>query len=79
MAGLGDQPFAYAVTKDGRVRVSYGSRVVTTVGGTRGARLAAALAAADEDEVQQLLARATGNFKRGNERLGRPGRPSRAK
>ena len=68
MAGLADRPFAYAVTKDGRVRISYGSRVVTTVGGTGAARLAAALAHADEDEAQQLLARATGNFKRGNER-----------
>lgn len=69
--GLDDRPFAYAVTKDGRVRISYGSRVVTTVAGSAAARLVAAIARADDDEVQHLLARATGNFKRGNERPAR--------
>ena len=70
MSGLADAPFRFAVTKDGRVRISWGSRVVTTVAGAAATRLTASLdgAADDEDQVQQLLARATGNFKRGNER-----------
>lgn len=71
MPGLDDAPFRYAVTKDGRVRISWRSRVVTTVAGTAAARLIASLEAADDERIQQLLARATGNFKRGNER-GRP-------
>ncbi len=62
--------FGYAVTKDGRVRISYGPRVVTTVAGAAASKLIASLRAADEQAVQQLLARATGNFKRGNERPG---------
>ena len=73
MPGLEDRPFGYAVTKDGRVRITWRSVVVTTVAGTKAAQLVAALDDAGDEEVQQLLARATGNFKRGNERPRRPG------
>ena len=60
--------FSYSVTKDGRVRIAFCGRHVVTVAGARAARLSERLAAADgDDETQQLLARATGNFKRGNE------------
>jgi hypothetical protein len=40
---------------------------VVTVAGSRAARLSDQLAGADGEQAQQLLARATGNFKRGNE------------
>lgn len=68
------------------MRISYDGRVVATVSGRAGERLAAALEtartggnravpdsapAADprrDMAVQLLLAKATGNFKRGNER-----------
>jgi hypothetical protein len=60
--------FSYTVTKDGRVRIAFRGRQVVTVAGARAGRLSAQLAHADGDETQQLLARATGNFKRGNER-----------
>ena len=53
------------------MRITYGSRVVTTVAGAAASRLAEALVRADDREVQHLLAPATGNFKRGNERPGR--------
>ena len=67
--GLHDDPFAVQQTKDGLVRISRGGRVVVTLGGARGERLSRALeAAADEAVRQQLLARATGNYRRGNER-----------
>jgi hypothetical protein len=62
------EPFAYRVTRDDRVFVSFHGRHVVTVAGAKGERLAAALAGADGEQVQLLLARATGNFKRGNER-----------
>ncbi|UKJ65242.1 hypothetical protein H1Q78_07930 [Cellulosimicrobium cellulans] len=65
-------PFDHQVTQDGRVRVSRGGRIVVTVAGTAADRLAAALERAeardDEGEVQLLLARATGNYRRGNEK-----------
>ena len=67
--GLEDDPFTAQVTQGGQVRVARGGRVVVTVGGTQAARLIAALdAAPDEAACQQLLARATGNYRRGNER-----------
>ena len=63
-------PFTHRATRAGTVRVSRGGRVVTPVGDARAERLLRALEAADgdEDEIQQLLARATGNYRRGNER-----------
>ncbi|HJR97208.1 MAG TPA: hypothetical protein VJ979_04810 [Actinomycetota bacterium] len=68
MGGLEAEPFGYAITKDGRIRITWRSKVVVTVSGSKASRLAAALTAADPEQVQRLLARATGNFKRGNER-----------
>lgn len=67
--GLEDDPFSYDVTKSGLVRISRGGRVVVTVGGSRAARLIAELGRDDESD-QQLLARVTGNYRRGNERRG---------
>jgi hypothetical protein len=61
-------PFEYRVTKQGAVIVSRGGRAVMTVGGRDAARLVAALQAADETAAQHLLARASGNYRRGNER-----------
>lgn len=65
--GLEDDPFSYDVTKSGLVRISRGGRVVVTVGGARASRLIAELGRDDETD-QQLLARVTGNYRRGNER-----------
>jgi hypothetical protein len=66
---LADEPFDYQVTKSGLVRISRGGRVVVTVAGAQADRLAAALErAADEHAAQLLLAKATGNYRRGNER-----------
>jgi hypothetical protein len=68
LVGLEDNPFDWRVTRDGQVLVSRGGRVVTTLRGAAAERLIGKLHGADEDEAQHLLARATGNYKRGNER-----------
>lgn len=68
--GLADDPFDWRTTKDGQVLVSRGGRVVTTVRGRAAAQLLGRLSRASDDEVQQLLARVTGNYRRGNERRG---------
>jgi len=61
--------FGATVTKDARVLVSWEGRTVVTVAGAPGRRLAERLASAPDEEARQLLlARASGNFKRGNER-----------
>lgn len=66
--GLTDDPFGWQVTKDGRVRVFRGGREVVVVAGRDAARLRRRLEGADERAAQQALARATGNYRRGNER-----------
>ncbi|MEQ1567538.1 MAG: hypothetical protein ABMA64_17990 [Myxococcota bacterium] len=68
MDPLAHEPFGYLVTKQGQVRITFEGREVTVVAGRDALRLTTRLAAADGPGVQQLLARATGNFKRGNER-----------
>jgi hypothetical protein len=69
---LTTDPFEHRATKDGSVQISRGGRVVTTVRGSAASRLLAAIERApDHDAVQHLLARATGNYRRGNERAGR--------
>ncbi|MGZ8687808.1 MAG: hypothetical protein ACXWZP_05205 [Gaiellaceae bacterium] len=58
--------FSYTAAKDDAVRISWNGRVVTTLRGDRARRFL--------DEVEQggdeqlAMAKATGNFKRGNER-----------
>lgn len=68
--GLEHDPFDYRITKDGRILVSRGGRMIVTIAGSQAERLVGLLGE-DEREDQELLARATGNYRRGNERRGR--------
>jgi hypothetical protein len=63
---LAEDPFSYRVTKQGRVFIDRGGRTVTVVAGTDAKALTAKLDGAGPDVVQQLLARATGNYRRGS-------------
>ncbi|MGH9250876.1 MAG: hypothetical protein ACRD0W_15325 [Acidimicrobiales bacterium] len=65
---LADDPFEYRVTKNGQVFVSRGGRQVSTIAGARAARLIRDLENGDERARQLALAKATGNYRRGNER-----------
>ena len=60
--------FSWSEHKNGEIAISRDGRVVTVVRGRAAERLTARLTAADDDGVQQVLARATGNYRRGNER-----------
>ena len=60
--------FVWQATKNGRVGPSWEGRVVTTLTGAPAARFLREVEAADEEPAQLLMARATGNFRRGNER-----------
>jgi hypothetical protein len=64
----GDAPFSYATRADGTVVISYHAAPVTILRGKAAAKFATRVAGADDEGAQQLMARATGNFKRGNER-----------
>jgi hypothetical protein len=65
---LGDEPFSYVTRADGTVVIRYRQAPVTLLRGKAAARFASRIAGADADAAQQAMARATGNFKRGNER-----------
>lgn len=65
---MGHEKFDYRVHKHGLVRIFWEGRCIMTVGGERGQTLAKELSEAGDEEVQYLLQRVTGNFKRGNER-----------
>jgi phosphatidylserine/phosphatidylglycerophosphate/cardiolipin synthase-like enzyme len=65
------EEFTYSLLADGRVRISHRGRHVVTLTGNRAATFAARAEHADAAERQLLMARFTGNFKRGNERLAR--------
>lgn len=65
---LVDDPFSWRETKAGEIMISRGGRVVQTLGGAAATKLLKALAAANETQEQLLLAKSTGNYKRGNER-----------
>ena len=65
---MSDLGFSWRATKDGRVRISRAGRVVTTLSGAQASRFTDRVQGADDDAAQHLMARATGNYKRGNER-----------
>ncbi|MFL6120270.1 hypothetical protein [Actinophytocola sp.] len=68
--GLEEDPFDWRATKNGQLLISRGGRLVTTVRGQIAAKLQGRLDQATDEEAQQLLARATGHYKHGNERRG---------
>lgn len=65
---LKDEPFSYLLRADGSIVIRYNTAPVTLLRGKAAARFTTRIADADAASAQQLMARATGNFKRGNER-----------
>ncbi|PUA82305.1 hypothetical protein [Nocardioides currus] len=57
--------FDWAELPDGSVRITHHGKPATTL---RGGRAADFLRDVEDDDPQELMARLTGNFKRGNER-----------
>jgi hypothetical protein len=65
---LDETVFTYRVSKDGTVFIAFHGKQVTVVKGDKARKLLAQLANADRKTEQLALAKATGNFKHGNER-----------
>jgi hypothetical protein len=65
---LKERPFSYSERRDGTVAIFYRHRPVTTLAGKLAENFAAAAEESTADELQLLMAKASGNFKRGNER-----------
>jgi hypothetical protein len=73
---LASLPFSYARRADGTIVIRYHDAPVTLLRGRAAERFSGRLETLDEIGAQQLMARATGNFKRGNERVGKRARGS---
>jgi hypothetical protein len=65
---LAGEPFGYLSRADGSIVITYHAAPVTLLRGKTAARFMTRLEGADAAAAQLLMARATGNFKRGNER-----------
>ena len=65
--GLDDHPFAWKVVGD-EVHISHLTRRATILRGAAAGRFLARVEKLAESDAQHLMARVTGNFKRGNER-----------
>lgn len=68
---LEDEPFDYQITKDKRVLLYYKDKLIKTISGKIATKFIAQIEGLDWYEQQLVLAKATGNFKRGNERDGK--------
>ena len=68
---LAGEPFGCASRADGSIVINYHGAPVTVLRGRAAERFTTRMAGADAGAAQQLMARATGNFKRGNERDGK--------
>ena len=68
---LVSDPFTYREDSRGALHIARGGRVVVMLSPRDSARLLPRLQAADEEGVQQLLARATGQYRMGTRSGGR--------
>jgi len=64
-----DLNFTHYINKNGDVLIEHHGKLATTMRGSKAAVFIAKMDKATFQQQQQLMARATGNYKRGNERL----------
>jgi hypothetical protein len=64
-----DLGFRFRRSKSGDARISHNGKSATTLRGDRAARFLEDMSALGFDDQQQEMARLTGNYRRGNERL----------
>jgi hypothetical protein len=67
----GDRGFTYRKRKNGDAEVLHQGRLASTLRGAEALDFLAEVEAGDHADGQQLMARVTGNYKRGNERTAR--------
>lgn len=66
---LDEEPFSYRATKNGTVQIVWSRKVAKTLKGPQAQAFLDEIADLEGKEAQLLMARLTGNFKHGNERL----------
>ena len=70
---LDEAVFTHRVTKDGKVFISWHGKQAATLSGKKAEAFIAAMAGADGKAAQLIMAKATGHFKHGNEKLSKKG------
>ena len=63
-----EEVFTYWVSKDNKVFIAWNGKQVMILKGKESKKFIAKMANADELEAQLIMAKITGNFKRGNEK-----------
>lgn len=66
---LKENPFSYEVTKKGQVRIFFFNRMIKHLGEKESMKLLSCIENQPDFEVQLALAKITGNFKHGNEKI----------
>ena len=66
---LDEEIFTYRISKDNKVFISYEGKQVTTLSGKNAERFITLINGTAGKDAQLIMAKVTGNFKRGNERL----------
>ncbi len=70
---LDESPFSYRISKDNTIFLDYENRQVKILKGKEANKFLERMEAAEDDKAEQLImAKITGNFKRGNERSSNP-------
>ena len=67
---LDDEVFTYRINKEKKVFIAWHGKQVTVLKGKEAQKFMSRIANLDHKEAQLVMAKATGNFKRGNERTG---------
>ncbi|MCP4536355.1 MAG: hypothetical protein GY832_04340 [Chloroflexi bacterium] len=63
-----EQVFSYQVSKNGKVFIHWYGKQVMILKGNKAQKFLDRVEGLDEKQVQLVMAKVTGNFKRGNER-----------
>ncbi|MFZ5969590.1 MAG: hypothetical protein ACOYVK_20720 [Bacillota bacterium] len=66
---LDEEPFSYSVSKDNKVFIYWYGKQVTILKGKESNKFLSRIKSANIKEAQLIMAKVTGNFKRGNEKL----------
>jgi len=66
---LAGEVFAYRATKENKIFISWHGKPVTTLSGEKARRFLADMDGADRQAAQLIMAKATGHFKHGNEKM----------
>lgn len=68
---MSENIFTYHVTKSGKVFLFWGGKRIKILDGNTAQKFLAKIDGLDEEDAQLVMAKETGNFKRGNERQGK--------